>query len=215
MQFINIATIASIVSASAAQEKDSTSGYKSGLRSNSAPADLSQAPPPIGCVPGLSVPVPGVKRNGDQCSLDCECFSAKCDFASYNPFDGRTCQETVAVGEPCNEDTDCLSNNCPGGFFGLNRVCALKENGEPCGWEGTLVLPPLDWGVELSALCESGRCEFASLVDPFGTCAAKLDDGEGCIRADDCVSGNCGGPIWWRTCRSSALSDKTNTLSLA
>jgi hypothetical protein len=196
MKFINIAIIANIASASATE---------SGLRDSQPPAASVAS-----CTPGLPVPVPGIKSLGDACTLGCECFSAKCEQVSYNPLDGRTCQETVAVGEACNENNDCLSNNCP---WAWSMTCALKANGEPCGWEGTLGINPLALGPELSALCESGRCEFSSVTDLFGTCAAKLADGETCVRAEDCESGSCNG--WFsRTCEASALLEETNTLSL-
>jgi len=204
MKFIDVAIIASTVGASAAQEKDITSG----LRTAQGPEDI-----PVGCVPGLPIPVPGTKSIGDDCLQGCECFSAKCENDSYNPFSDRTCTETHAVGEPCNEHNDCLTNTCP---WAWTMVCALKPNGEPCGWEGTLGMTtnPLTLGEELSALCESGRCEFASFVDLYGTCAAKLADDESCTRDEDCESGDCSiGFHFGLKCKASALLEETTTLA--
>jgi len=210
MKFISIGIIASIVSASAAREKASKSGLRLAFGEDSQvdPQDI-----PVGCVPGLPIPVPGTKLVGDDCLAGCECFSARCDSSSYNPLSSRTCMELHDVGAPCNEHNDCLTNTCP---WAWNMVCVLKPNGEPCGFEGTLGMNPFTAGGELSALCESGRCAFDSLADLFGTCAAKLADDESCTRDEDCVSGDCN--IGWHIgfkCKSSALLEETNTLSLA
>ena len=146
----------------AAQEEDSKSVSKSGLRSGTSSKI-------VGCVSG----VPGLKKEGASCFVGCECWSDRCDFSSWNPFEGRTCHDTLPVNASCNENSDCLTDKCSSIFFGK---CLYKEIDEPC---------------ERSNECGTGRCVKASIMDVAGLCAERLVDGESCFKAQDCVSETC------------------------
>jgi len=202
MKFVNIAILAIAASASAARERAGASGRQAGLRH-----DLSDQIP-VGCIPN----VPGIVATGEACTLGCECTTGRCDAESYFSTK-RTCMETVAIGEPCNENSDCLSNKCPWAF---RMVCALKANGEPCGSDATLFMNPATSAGPLSALCESGRCEFDSMTDLFGKCAPKLADGESCDKNEDCESGACQRARFSinSTCTASSLRKDTETAAL-
>merc|ERR1719223_2529029 len=95
------------------------------------------------CVPGL----PGIKKDGDSCLLGCECGSGRCDFKSITG--GMVCYKTLAVGEGCNENSDCASGKCEGTKYHPlfpPYECVYLEIGETC---------------TTSDYCKSGRCEFA------------------------------------------------------
>ena len=162
MMFINIAITLSMVSTVAAQEEDSKSVSKSGLRSGTSSKI-------VGCVPG----VPGLKVEGTSYLVGCECWSDRCDFSSWNPREGRTCHDTLPVNASCNENSDCLTDKCSSIFFGK---CLYKEIDEPC---------------ERSNEYGTGRCEFTSFTDVAGLCAEIIVDGESCRKTEYCVSETC------------------------
>lgn len=57
---------------------------------------------------------------GEGCPWSSFCASARCDYESYFSFN-KICMERLDSGQPCNEDTDCKSSNCPNGII---RRCA-------------------------------------------------------------------------------------------
>lgn len=60
----------------------------------------------------------GRRGNEDRCNYDDECLSGRCDEVESTGLDPleqpkkKMCLEKVALGEDCNEHSDCVTNHC-------------------------------------------------------------------------------------------------------
>ncbi|MBW2461199.1 MAG: hypothetical protein JRH11_06100 [Deltaproteobacteria bacterium] len=102
----------------------------------------------------------GERELGDECSWDWQCW-AELDLICV-----RVCAAPLSIGETCEEDDDCESNNC------YNLTCHGNAIGDFCSDDDQ---------------CTTNNC--------WGYSCRGTGPGERCEDDDDCDSGVCFGEM--------------------
>ncbi|KAL9938194.1 hypothetical protein V8E36_002817 [Tilletia maclaganii] len=120
---------------------------------------------PTGAQSGTCIYPPPSKNIGDSCSKDFECFSSRCDAASFS--EALTCRKTPG-GQPCSANSECITNLCVIAAGSTQGKCAVNADGAAC-----------ETGLDCtSAFCSSG-----------GVCGGSA--GSTCTDNGQCSSGIC------------------------
>ena len=164
-------------------------------------------------------------ENGEGCFMNDDCISGRCESSIISPLH-RTCQSKAGEYSKCNENSDCLNNECTWGFICgdacvRSHTCdtgrcsnkftceARVEDGADCMWNTDCKTGNC---VNLQMKC--GRwCAFDSQCDEATErcdkgfiCLPKKKVGGSCFENEDCE-----GPLgcsWALTCGEPCIRDK-------